>query len=58
MPGIECPRCGCKDLRDDRGLPAWEVIKTMKGNGHIRRRRRCRHCGKYVYTREKLEQDQ
>lgn len=62
MPGIRCPRCGCSDMRDDRGLPSaerpnrWEVINTQQQNGYIRRRRRCRYCGKYIYTRERIEQ--
>ena len=57
MTGIKCPKCGCRDLRDDSGRP-WDVVKTIPMIGQIRRRRRCRHCGKYVYTREKLEKDQ
>ena len=51
-PGIRCPRCHCRDLRDIR---APQVIKTEKKPGFVRRYRRCRHCGKVIRTREQLD---
>jgi len=59
--GIRCPRCGCRDMRDeDSGLPVsvapkWKVTKVEKGRGYIRRRRVCRNCGGVVFTKEKIE---
>lgn len=43
--GIECPQCGCQDLR---------VMWIRHRPGYIVRRRRCRHCGKEITTREKV----
>jgi len=53
--GIKCPNCGCQDWRDENGQP-WEIIKTQPISGAVRRRRRCRNCGKIIVTREKIEQ--
>jgi len=41
--GVECPTCGCADLRivEVRGRPG----------GAVRRRLACRHCGRRVTTR-------
>lgn len=43
--GIECRKCGCRDLR---------VIYTRHRPKRIVRRRECRHCGKRVTTFEKV----
>ncbi len=64
--GIRCPRCGCRDMRDEEtGLPVsvvskskWRVTKVMKGFGYIRRRRVCRNCGKVIFTKEKVEKQE
>ncbi|AQT69952.1 hypothetical protein STSP2_03152 [Anaerohalosphaera lusitana] len=53
--GIVCPKCGCADLRYADGRP-WNVLKTVPGANSIRRRRVCRNCGKYVWTREVIEE--
>lgn len=61
--GIQCPRCHCRDLRDDAGRPrglaptreSWSVTKVEAKRGYIRRRRVCRHCGCTVFTRELIE---
>ncbi|MBE3070799.1 MAG: hypothetical protein IMZ66_11250 [Planctomycetes bacterium] len=53
-PGIVCPECGCADLRSEDGRP-WEISKTERMFGFIRRRRICRHCGTVVHTRETVE---
>lgn len=45
-----CPRCGCREFLKDSS-----VTHTYDEPGQIRRRRRCRHCGKIVTTREVLE---
>jgi len=42
---MECPNCGCGDLR---------VVKTVSVTGQIRRRRECRHCGRRITTSEKI----
>ena len=42
--GLECPRCGCFDLRVTHSWPAR--------NGRRRRRRQCRHCLKIFTTYE------
>ncbi len=60
MSGISCPKCGCQDLRREDGTPlelrrSWEVEKTERRQGYIRRRLRCRYCGMIVYTRETIE---
>jgi len=42
--GLECPRCGCRH---------FHVIYTRpSGQGRIRRRRECRHCGRRITTYE------
>lgn len=43
--GLECPRCGCKDLR--------VVYTKRKPGGKIMRRRECRHCGRRTTTWER-----
>jgi hypothetical protein len=44
--GLECRKCGCRDLR---------VVYTRSGRGgHIVRRRECRHCGQRLVTWEKV----
>jgi hypothetical protein len=61
--GIHCPRCHCRDLRDESGRPAglsrtrdaWAVTKVEAKRGYIRRRRTCRNCGHVVFTREQIE---
>lgn len=42
-PGLECPQCGCKDLR---------TIRTTKMRNKIHRRKECRHCGRRVMSVE------
>ena len=44
--GIECPKCGCRDMK---------VLWTRPGHGRVRRRRQCRHCKKLLTTYEKGE---
>lgn len=46
--GIECPRCGCRDLR---------VYNTRRVGRVVRRIRVCRHCGRRVITTEKAYGD-
>ena len=41
--GMECPDCGCCDLR---------AYRTEKKNGGYQRQRKCRNCGKKVTTIE------
>lgn len=41
--GLECPTCGCRDLR-----PAGNI----RGAACIIRVRICRHCGKRISKRE------
>lgn len=41
--GIECRKCGCRDLR---------VQTTRRGDGVIVRYRVCRHCGQHRPTIE------
>jgi hypothetical protein len=41
--GLECRRCGCRDLR---------VVYTRERIGGLRRKRRCRNCGKEMWTLE------
>jgi len=43
--GLECPRCGCRDLR---------AYYTRPRGDHILRKRICRHCGREVITRERI----
>jgi hypothetical protein len=43
--GLECPRCGCCDLR---------VTRTVRMQSRIRRERSCRHCGRRVISYEHL----
>lgn len=43
--GLECPKCGCRELR---------AYYTRKRPGHILRKRICRHCGREVTTHEKI----
>lgn len=47
-PGLECPSCGCRDLR---------VYYTRQRPSHIMRVRLCRHCGRRIVTRETLAND-
>lgn len=42
--GIQCPNCGCRDLRTRRTNPR---------DGRIQRVKFCRHCGRKVITVEK-----
>lgn len=42
--GLECRRCGCRDLRVDH---------TTRANGRIIRYRHCRHCGARMMTSER-----
>jgi transcriptional regulator NrdR family protein len=42
--GIRCPLCGCRE---------WKTTHTEPtGNGRIRRRKTCRHCGRKIVTFE------
>lgn len=41
--GLCCHGCGCRDLR---------VVYTRERIGGLRRKRRCRHCGKEMWTLE------
>lgn len=43
--GLECPSCGCRDLR---------VYYTRPRHKYILRVRLCRHCGRKIATRETL----
>ncbi len=43
--GLECPKCGCRDLR---------AYYTRPRPGYILRKRICRHCGNDVVTRERI----
>jgi len=52
--GIACPKCGCRDFRDDQGRP-WQTIKTVPIPGAVRRYKICRHCGRRVRTKEVIE---
>lgn len=42
--GLVCFNCGCRDFR---------TIDTRRVNGAVRRKRRCRYCGRLKITREK-----
>ena len=58
--GLSCPHCGCRDLRCPDGTPReyrqpWDVQKTERKPGYIRRRLRCRYCNAIVYTKETIE---
>ncbi len=44
MRGIVCPSCGCKHFSVIYARPTRE--------GHIRRRRECRNCGRRITTYE------
>lgn len=44
--GLSCPRCGCGDLR---------TTHTIRLPGRIKRRKVCRHCGRVITTRERVE---
>ena len=44
--GVECPKCGCKDLR---------VFSTRKELRRIKRVRVCRCCGAKIRTYEMIE---
>ena len=44
--GLECPHCGCRDLR--------ELYTRQAPNQRIMRRRRCRYCGTRVTSWEKI----
>ncbi len=44
VSGLECPLCGCADLR---------VSHTRKCRGRIRRRRVCQHCFEGFWTTER-----
>ena len=48
--GLACPDCGCRD---------FAVVYTRHDVRHnrIRRRRACRHCGRRVFTTEKIIED-
>ena len=46
MRGMECPGCGCRDLR--------VVYTRPEGGKRIFRRRECRHCGRRTVTVEKV----
>jgi hypothetical protein len=46
-----CPECGCTHFLAEDGRP-WEITKTERRFGMIRRRRQCRHCGRILWTRE------
>jgi len=52
--GLQCPRCGCRDLLDASGRP-WPVTHTITMLRSIRRYRICRHCGAKVRTKETIE---
>lgn len=43
--GLECPKCGCRDLR---------AMRTKKMPRRIMRQRRCRLCGRVVTSYEYL----
>lgn len=42
--GIECPKCGCRHFETTHTEPL--------ADGRIRRRKRCRHCGRKMVTFE------
>ncbi len=42
--GIECPKCGCRHFYTTHTEPL--------GDGRIRRRKECRHCGRRIVTYE------
>ena len=44
--GLICPACGCRHL---------PVLYTRQQPRHVQRVRKCRHCGRRVVTREKLD---
>ena len=44
--GLRCPACGCAHL---------PVLYTRQRPGHVLRIRACRHCGRRVTTRERLQ---
>ncbi len=44
--GLRCPACGCEHL---------PVLYTRQRPGHVMRIRACRHCGRRVTTRERLQ---
>jgi len=44
--GFECPACGCRHL--------YVTGTRIVFGGRKRRRRECRHCGRIVYTLEKI----
>lgn len=44
--GLECPKCGCRDLR---------VWMTRRERSRIRRVRICRHCGQRVISYEAID---
>lgn len=44
-PGLECPKCGCRE---------FFVVYVRPRLLTIVRRRQCRHCGKRITTRERV----
>jgi hypothetical protein len=42
--GLVCPDCGCRH---------FFVVYTRQKEGHIERRRECRHCGRRITTWER-----
>ena len=53
-PGLVCPKCGCMHFPEP-SAEKWDVTHTKPGHGYIRRRRVCRHCGRVITTRERIE---
>jgi transcriptional regulator NrdR family protein len=45
--GLECSKCGCRH---------FEVVYTRPKTAQIVRLRECRHCGKRVLTRERVDE--
>jgi len=44
--GLECRTCGCRH---------FETIETRPRLGMILRRKACRHCGRRILTRDRVE---
>jgi hypothetical protein len=46
--GLICKKCGCRH---------FNVKHTRRGDGYILRERKCRNCGRVVWTNEKIWAD-
>lgn len=47
--GIKCPDCGCRHF--------WKTYESRPEGGTVFRIKECRHCGKRIKTRERIEEE-